>query len=141
PVVVIINNGSASAAEILAGALQDHQRAIVIGTQSFGKGAVQTVLPLKDGKAIKLTTARYLTPDGHSIQAQGIKPDIVVAPAEIKMLDEQKGISEANLSGHLKNIEVKKTTTKRKSAKASIADDNQLYEALNILKGIAIFKS
>ena len=140
PVVVIINNGSASAAEILAGALQDHQRAIIIGTQSFGKGSVQTVLPLKDGKAIKLTTARYFTPSGNSIQAQGIKPDIVVAPAQIKVLEEDKGISEANLAGHLKNGKEGSKSTKRKSAKSTLADDNQLYEAVNILKGIAIFR-
>ena len=140
PIVVIINSGSASAAEILAGALQDHQRAIVIGTQSFGKGSVQTVLPLKDGKAIKLTTARYFTPHGRSIQAQGIKPDIVVAPAQIKVLDEARGISEANLTGHLKSGDGNDRPAAHQSTKSTIADDNQLYEAVNILRGIAIFR-
>lgn len=140
PIVVIINSGSASAAEILAGALQDHQRAIVIGTQSFGKGSVQTVLPLKDGKAIKLTTARYFTPNGRSIQAQGIEPDIVVAPAQIKVLDEVRGISEANLAGHLKSGEDDQRSAPRKGDKSTPAEDNQLYEAVNILKGIAIFR-
>ena len=140
PIVVIINSGSASAAEILAGALQDHQRAILIGTQSFGKGSVQTVLPLKDGKAIKLTTARYFTPHGRSIQAQGIEPDIVVAPAQSKVLEQARGISEANLAGHLKSGESEGRSATRPPAKPALGDDNQLYEAVNILKGIAIFR-
>lgn len=139
PLVVIINNGSASASEILAGAIKDNQRGIIIGTRSFGKGSVQTVLPLRENKAIKLTTARYFTPSGNSIQAEGIVPDIVVEPAEIKLLEQSKGISEANLAGHLKNGKAGKDKTKG-SAKATVADDNQLYEALNILKGIAIFR-
>ncbi|MFA5679502.1 MAG: S41 family peptidase [Pseudomonas sp.] len=139
PLVVIINNGSASASEILAGAIQDNKRGIVIGTQSFGKGSVQTVLPLREDKAIKLTTARYFTPSGNSIQARGIVPDIVVEPAEIKLIKQGASISEANLAGHLKNG--KDDARKPDSKQApTVAEDNQLYEALNILKGIAIFQ-
>lgn len=138
PMVAIINSGSASASEILAGALQDNGRAIVIGTQSFGKGSVQTVLPLRENKAIKLTTARYFTPSGRSIQAQGIHPDIVVEPAEIKVLAAEPGLSEANLAKHLENTTAGKHKEGPRSSR--IAEDNQLYEALNVLKGIAIFK-
>ena len=101
PIVVLINGGSASASEILAGALQDHERAVVMGTQSFGKGSVQTVIPLDETHAIKMTTARYFTPDGRSIQATGIKPDIEVRPAELKELDSRPFFTEADLSGHL----------------------------------------
>jgi len=141
PLVVIINNGSASASEILAGAIQDNQRGVVIGTKSFGKGSVQTVLPLREDKAIKLTTARYFTPSGNSIQAEGITPDILVEPAEIKLLEKQVGISEATLARHLEkgNKTTAKTPATEKKQPA-IEDDNQLYEALNILKGIAIFR-
>jgi carboxyl-terminal processing protease len=142
PLVVIINGGSASASEILAGAIQDNQRGIVIGTKSFGKGSVQTVLPLRDDKAIKLTTARYFTPSGNSIQARGITPDIVVEPAQVKVLEEGNVITEASLSGHLENGGSNKREREDKNAEQnsfSIEDDNQLYEALNILRGIAIF--
>ena len=106
PIVIMINGGSASASEIVAGALQDHKRATLVGTRSFGKGSVQTIIPLGGNGALRLTTARYYTPSGRSIQAKGIAPDILVmpdVPAELKGRDETKG--EASLRGHLKNGE------------------------------------
>lgn len=161
PIVVIINGGSASASEIVAGALQDHRRAVVIGTQSFGKGSVQTVIPLDETHAIKMTTARYYTPDGRSIQATGIKPDIEVKPAELKELDARPLFTEADLSGHLEGqneAENRKNTTpdesesesesesqsdnqngnKKKSTGALLDRDYQLRSALNLLKGLSI---
>jgi carboxyl-terminal processing protease len=134
PIVVLINEGSASAAEIVAGAMQDHSRALLLGTDSFGKGSVQTVIPLGDGRGIKLTTARYFTPNKRSIQAEGIKPDIFVEPAEIKLLKSHKQIKEANLSGHLSN----NTDSKVHAENSATLEDNQLYEALNLLKGFDI---
>ena len=103
PLVVLINGGSASASEIVAGALQDHKRGIVMGTDSFGKGSVQTVLPLNNDRALKLTTALYYTPKGRSIQAQGIVPDILVERAKLSQEDSTMGIKEADLVGHLGN--------------------------------------
>lgn len=134
PIVILINEGSASAAEIVAGALQDHRRAVLLGTNSFGKGSVQTVIPLGEDRGIKLTTARYFTPNKRSIQAEGIKPDIIVEPAEIKLLKRQNNIKEANLSGHLSN-----NTDYQAATSNNIAmDDNQLHDALNILKGLTL---
>jgi carboxyl-terminal processing protease len=103
PMVVIVNGGSASASEIVAGALQDHRRAILLGTKTFGKGSVQTIIPLGGQGAIRLTTARYYTPSGRSIQAQGIEPDIVVEPARIEKVDQPRGRREADLRGALRN--------------------------------------
>jgi carboxyl-terminal processing protease len=144
PLVVLINGGSASASEIVAGALQDHRRAIVVGTDSFGKGSVQTVLPLGEDRAIKLTTARYFTPDGRSIQAQGIIPDIEVERAEVTALASAPRLSEADLARHLSNGKGESGSRERRTPKASIdlrSDDNQLYEALNLLKGIAMSRA
>lgn len=141
PLVVLINEGTASASEILSGALQDHQRAIVMGTESFGKGSVQTVLPLINKRAIKLTTALYYTPNGHSIQALGITPDVAVEPVEIKARPVSKSYKEADLAGHLDNAQPaaeKAKAAKNKDRVPLQAEDYVLQQALNLLKGLHI---
>lgn len=140
PIVVLINQGSASASEIVAGALQDHKRAIVMGKRSFGKGSVQTIVPLNGESALKLTTARYFTPSGRSIQASGIEPDIqlnTILPSEIAKNDDS--VKESNLKGHLKNNGDGKNTSKdAKAASKLLSQDNQISEALNVLRGLHI---
>lgn len=138
PIIILINGGSASASEIVAGALQDNRRAVVIGTQSFGKGSVQTVVPINENSAIKLTTAKYFTPNGRSIQALGISPDIVIERAEIKPFKTSNRAREKNLTGHL-NTESKDEKASS-SQPTNIMADNQLYEALNILRGIKLLE-
>lgn len=140
PIVVLINQGSASASEIVAGALQDHKRAIVMGRRSFGKGSVQTIVPLNGESALKLTTARYFTPLGRSIQASGIEPDILlntILPSEIAKNDDS--VKESNLKGHLKNNGDEKNTSKKSKASSKLlSEDNQISEALNVLRGLQI---
>ncbi|MEQ8803856.1 MAG: S41 family peptidase, partial [Haliea sp.] len=137
PIVVLINGGSASASEIVAGALQDHGRAVIMGTDSFGKGSVQTVMPISESRAVKLTTALYFTPGGRSIQAAGIAPDIIVERAQVTAYDTSRQLSEADLSRRLDNV----NGDKRRAPRASdglLGTDNQLYEALTLLKGVNI---
>jgi carboxyl-terminal processing protease len=165
PMVVLINGGSASASEIVAGALQDQKRAVIMGTKSFGKGSVQTIIPMKDDTALKLTTARYYTPSGRSIQAEGIVPDIPLENVKVAAVEEPEfePLKEADLTRHLendngKNAAKKAGDKKDKSGKASSDDesnadengdidmatlaskDYQLYEALNLLKGLYILQ-
>lgn len=132
PIVVIINGGSASAAEIVAGALQDHERAVIIGTPSFGKGSVQTILALENDHALKLTTALYLTPSGRSIQATGIQPNIEVSEGT-PLAVSRTGIREADLVKHIENNSVSKLTDKNKSSR--LTEDNQFFHAYNLLRG------
>lgn len=142
PLVVLVNGGSASASEIVAGALQDHKRAIIMGTLTFGKGSVQTVLPLHNDRALKLTTARYYTPKGRSIQAKGIEPDIVVEVSKVTKLNGPLSYKEADLAGHLENEAKKAKTekTKAQQTEEALEVDFQLREALSLLKGIHLYE-
>jgi len=147
--VILVNGGSASASEIVAGAMQDHKRGIIMGFKTFGKGSVQTIQELRNGSAVKLTTARYFTPNGRSIQAEGIVPDIILR--NLKVSDRKKSpktLSEKDLSGHLSNPENGDEETKNTSESAKGSEkgktenlsesDYQLFEALNLLKGLTI---
>lgn len=141
PIVVIINEGSASASEILAGALQDHHRAIILGENSFGKGSVQTVIPLRDYGAMRLTTARYYTPSGRSIQAKGIEPDIEVKPAKVEEFESYAlNISEADLNNALKNDSDIDVGNEKKNGKSKEdLADYQLVRALDLVKALALY--
>ena len=153
PLIVMINGGSASASEIVAGALQDHRRAIILGTKSFGKGSVQTIIPLQGHGAIRLTTARYYTPSGRSIQAKGIEPDIEIEQAKVTTVESRPRRSEADLRRHLKNSDKEedaeqkddvgdsKVKPAQKTVPAATADqpqDFQLAYALDLLRGISL---
>jgi carboxyl-terminal processing protease len=147
PLVVLINGGSASASEIVAGALPDHRRAVIMGQQSFGKGSVQTIVPINETTGIKLTTARYFTPNGRSIQAEGIVPDIPLAAVKVasRGADEQLQVKERDLAGHLSNGNGGTTGGPRGKPDEpgeSLAErDYELSEALNLLKGLTILKA
>jgi len=142
PLVVLVNEGSASASEIVAGALQDRQRAVIMGRPTFGKGSVQTILPMNNNAALKLTTARYFTPSGRSIQAEGIIPDIFIDKVKLSSVDvDSRVVKESNLSGHLQNPSDGSSASvdANESSRQKLAkSDFELYEALNLLKGISI---
>jgi len=149
--IVLVNGGSASAAEIVAGALQDNKRAMILGSRTFGKGSVQTILPLSDGSGLRLTTARYYTPSGKSIQSSGITPDIeitFIAPEKDTKKKTPRFIREEDLKGHMvgdgigetKKTEKKSETENEKKARELLEKDNQVRQALQLLKSWAVFK-
>jgi carboxyl-terminal processing protease len=152
PLIVLVNAGSASASEIVAGALQDHGRGIIMGEKTFGKGSVQTVLPMNNNAALKLTTARYYTPNGRSIQASGVVPDIIIDKVKVSRIEDafDTRVKESDLRGHLENgLEETPITEGDKELKQDASEeedlplssgDYELYEALNVLKGLAIIK-
>lgn len=135
PLVVLINSGSASAAEIVAGAIQDQRRGIIMGTDSFGKGSVQQIMPLGNGEGLKLTTALYYTPNGRSIQAQGISPDVEVVRGRLEVAESRRQIREADLEGHLQS---QNDARERQPMSQRLRDDYQLGEALNLLKALNV---
>ena len=139
PLVILINQGSASASEIVAGALQDHKRAIIMGTKSFGKGSVQTIIPSGEDVAIKLTTAKYYTPSGRSIQKTGIDPDILVEQAELKKVDQNSGRKESDLRGAIDNDQLDQDGLTKKPSKKEDdeeVDDYQLTRAFDLILAI-----
>ncbi|MFW6346941.1 MAG: S41 family peptidase [Halomonas sp.] len=135
PLVVLINGGSASAAEIVAGALQDQRRGVVMGTESFGKGSVQQIMPLGNGEGLKLTTALYFTPGGRSIQAQGIAPDVEVVRGRVEVTENGRQLREADLEGHLSSRDAPR---ERAELSERLREDYQLGEALNLLKALNV---
>ena len=140
PIVVLINEGSASAAEILAGALQDHKRAVIMGEKSFGKGSVQTIIPLSSYGAMRLTTARYYTPSGKSIQAMGIVPDIEVKPAKVEFFEKNFDFGEATLGNSLKNENAEFIPPEEKKKEdESLAQDYQLSRAVDLAKALSVY--
>ena len=142
PIVVMINEGSASASEIMAGALQDHHRAIILGQKSFGKGSVQTVIPLRNKGAMRITTARYYTPSGRSIQAKGIEPDVDVKQAKLEEIKSYGlNLSEADLKGALKNEQItdKKDANAKKEGEEDDSKDYQLIRALDLVKALYLY--
>jgi len=144
PIVVLVNEGTASASEIVAGALQDDSRAVIMGNRTFGKGSVQTIIPLANGAALKLTTARYYTPSGRSIQAEGIEPDVGIQDVNVTAAKASQvtPFSEADLAGALVNESAQPGDSKAQSASNDLAaSDYPLYEALNLLKGLHILRS
>ena len=142
PMVVLVNGGSASASEIVAGALQDHKRAVVMGRQTFGKGSVQTIIPINERTALKLTTARYFTPNGRSIQADGIKPDIELADVKVAKSDGGAKLRESDLGGHLANPNGSTPAKgdRKDDDRPLVEQDYELAEALNLLKGLSILQ-
>ncbi len=140
PLVVLVNEGSASASEIVAGALQDHKRAVIMGRTTFGKGSVQSIIPISDKIAIKLTTARYYTPSGRSIQAEGIEPDILLSRVKLEAVERNAlQLREADLADHLANPNGEKKHREKQEKNGLLEKDFELNEALNLLKGLAIY--